>query len=129
MSLYSFVTASVTQCVSSCVLLFLSVGTFRVGLHLTKRGPVGPYVSVPFGPNSPPNFKRSSSIIVKQPLEVHMPSMLLAFTSPKREPVGTYVSAYLFLPTFIPTNHSLYPLRHKEGVPSIQLIPVDRCLP
>ena len=52
-----------------------------------------------------------------------MPSILLAFTSPKREPVGTYLSVYLLLQTFHPTNHSLHPSLIIEGVLSIQLIP------
>ena len=107
----------------ACLCLFLSVGPFVVGLHLTNRGPVGPYLSIPFGPNFLPNFILSLSIIVKQPLEVHMPSMLSAFTSPKREPVGTYLSVYLLLQTFHPTNHSLHPSLLIEGVLSIQLIP------
>ena len=52
-----------------------------------RKGASWSYLIGSLGPNFPPD-KVTSWIICEQYSEVHMPSTLLAFTSPKREPVG-----------------------------------------
>ena len=74
-------------CFSSQVLTQVLVPTSLAFISPNRKGASWSYLIGSLGPNFPPD-KVMSWIICEQHSEVHMPSTLLAFTSPKREPVG-----------------------------------------
>ena len=73
-------------CFSSQVLTQVLVPTLLAFISPNRKGASWSYLIGSLGPNFPPD-KVTSWIICEQYSEVHMPSTLLAFTSPKREPV------------------------------------------